>query len=394
MERYTNGDWDILCIEDLNTFVNPDNLWEGRFPYNYGVHYFKPPYNWPKNFSLETWKYIREKSEKYPKVTDWVDYMKTTIAVNSDGGITNLDHSWVNEHGYSSYLKSCHENIANWCNGKYVSEPLYKAYTNCYPLYDLGGEYGYANVSSDGSSVYLIFTENPRYKKGLKSVNEYLTFDNFPGVVEEAKCINLNIPVAFTQDGKRLSLRVAPLTQDKIATIVKLSLKKPIFVDTERHVLDGGMAPAVAKKGNIAFKKPSKLISNDGLRVLEPSSYSAFAFNGNDGRMETTAAGAWEWNWTYEVDLENVEKFNNVKVYFAKPDVDDKHGFATLFALKVSKDKENWTEIARYENPEGKKFFDIDCKGTEARYVRVDGLKPDDANQFGGQMNIAELEIY
>ncbi|MBQ7257056.1 MAG: discoidin domain-containing protein [Abditibacteriota bacterium] len=394
LERYTNGDWDVLCIEDLNTFANPENLWEGRFPYNYGIHYFKPPYNWPKNYSLETWKYIREKSEKYPKVTDWVDYLKTTIAINSDGGITNLDHSWVNEFGYSTYLKSAHEKMANWCNGKYVSEPLYNAYTNCYPLYDLSGDYGYANVSVDGKSIYLIFTENPRYKKGLKACGEYLTLNDFPGEVVDAKCININVPVKFTQEGKTLTLRVAHLEQDKIATIVKLSLKKPIEYESDRHELERGTLPVVIKKGNIAFGKPSKLMSNDGLRELEPSSFSAFAFNGNDGRSDTVAAGAWEWNWTYELDLEKVEKFGEIKVYFGKPDVEDGHGFATDFAIRVSKDKVNWTEIAHYENPEGKKVFDIVCKDTEARYICIDGFKPDGEGQFGGQMSIAELEIY
>ena len=393
LERYTNGDWDILCIEDLNTFSNPENLWKGRFPYEYGVNDFPVPYNWPKTYSLETWKYIREKSEKYPKVTDWQDYMKVTIAINSEGGITNLDHSWTSELGYSYYLKNCHEKIANWCNDKNVSEPLYNAYTNCYPLFDFGGEWGYANVSVDGKSVYLLFTENPRGKKGL-SGTEYVTFDNFPGKILEATCINYNIPVKFTQERNRVSLRVAPLEQDKIATIVKLSLEKPIAFDTQRHEFtDFDKTVPVIKEGNIAYNKPSKLLSNDGLRILEPSSYSGFAFKGNDGKMSTAAVGAWEWNWTYEVDLEKVEKINKMIIYFANPDDESKPGFATLFAVRVSKNGTDWEEIARYENLTGRKIFEI-VSDREVRYARIDGLKPDGPDQQGGQMQIAELEIY
>jgi hypothetical protein len=289
------------------------------------------------------------------------------------------------------YLKSCHEKIANWCNNKYVSEPLYNAYTNCYPLYDLGGDYGYANVSLDGKSIYLLFTENPRGKKGIKA-NDYVSFKNFPGVIEEAKCINYNIPLEFTQKGKEVSMRVAFLEQDNIATIIKLSLKEPIKVDTQRHELTNfATSVSVKKEGNLAFEKPAKLLSNDGLRVLEPSSYTGFAFNGNDGRLSTVAVGAWEWNWTYEVDLEKVEKFKNIKIYFGNPD--DKNGYATLFVVRVSEDGENWVEFGKYENPEGKKFYDLDVNA-QARYIRIDGLKPDGPDQPGAQMQIAELEVY
>jgi len=388
IERFTNGDWDILCIEDLNTFGNPENIW-GRWPYEYGVDIFKQVYDWPKANSLETWRFVREPSKEHPVVPDWKEFLRMTISNNSGGGITNLDHSYGSPGGIEGatadgMLKQ-HVYMRDWANPKGL-EPLYHSYTNCYPLFDLGGDYGYANISLDGKTIYLQFLENPKGKKGLNN-RRTLEFNNFKGIVKDAICMNTGSKVEFTQSGNTLSLNLLGLVQDPVSTIVKLSLEKPIKYSTKHQMVSNvKISKPIKKAGNVAFGKPSMLSSVDGLRKLEPSSFVHYATCGNDGLMDTFAVGAWEYAWSYEIDLQKEYSLSRIDVYFG--------GQATVYRLKVSTDKVNWTVLAEGKNDELKKELFFKFAPTKARWIRMDGLKPDDAGQPGGQMGIAELEAY
>jgi hypothetical protein len=139
--------------------------------------------------------------------------------------------------------------------------------------------------------------------------------------------------------------------------------------------------------GNLAFRKPARLLSLDGSHELEVNGGTHFARLGVDGRMETTALAAGEWPWTYEVDLLQTQNVRRVKVTFAKD------GFATKFRIQLSADGKSWTTVAAVDGHDGSPYA-CETAPVAARLVRVSALKPDGPNQRGSQMAIAELEVY
>ncbi len=142
--------------------------------------------------------------------------------------------------------------------------------------------------------------------------------------------------------------------------------------------------------GNLAFRKPARLLSLDGTHELVVNGgggYSHYPKLGVDGKLQTTALAAGEWPWTYEVDLLEIHALSRVKVSFA-PD-----GFATKFRMQVSPDRKTWQTVAAVENHDGQPYS-CEFAPVNAEYVRVGALKPDGPNQPGAQMAIAELEVY
>ncbi|MGC8742695.1 MAG: discoidin domain-containing protein [Verrucomicrobiia bacterium] len=138
--------------------------------------------------------------------------------------------------------------------------------------------------------------------------------------------------------------------------------------------------------GNLAFRKPSKLLSLDGERELPANSEIHFPRLGVDGKLNTYAQAAGEWAWTYEVDLLKPYKIRRIKVNFGK-------GFATTLRISVSENRKEWKQVAYATSLEGKPF-ECQFEPTAAEYVRVSAIKPDGENQKGSQMSIAELEVY
>jgi len=138
--------------------------------------------------------------------------------------------------------------------------------------------------------------------------------------------------------------------------------------------------------GNLAFRKPARLLSLDGTRELSVNSGVHFPRLGVDGRMNTYALAGGEWPWTYEVDLLKPVNISRIKVNFSK-------GFATELKITVSVDRKEWKQVAAAKDLDGKPF---ECKFEPvlAEFVRVSALKPDGPNQKGTQMSIAELEVY
>jgi hypothetical protein len=139
--------------------------------------------------------------------------------------------------------------------------------------------------------------------------------------------------------------------------------------------------------GNLAFRKPARLLSLDGSHELVVNGGVHFPRLGVDGRLQTTALAAGEWPWTYEVDLLTPHAVRRIKATFAKD------GFATRLRILLSADRQTWQTAAAAENLEGQPYA-CEFAPVKAQFVRVSALKPDGPNQKGAQMAIAELEVY
>jgi hypothetical protein len=146
--------------------------------------------------------------------------------------------------------------------------------------------------------------------------------------------------------------------------------------------------PEAVPPGNLAYRKPARLLSLDGLRELPVNGNGVHKPElGVDGFPDTSARASDEWPWTYEVDLGDTHALRRVKVTFSR------HAYATRIRLTVSPDGKRWREVAAAETPAGNPV-DRAFAPVIARYVRVSALKPDGPGQPGEQMAIGELEVY
>ena len=105
-----------------------------------------------------------------------------------------------------------------------------------------------------------------------------------------------------------------------------------------------------------------------------------------DGDPATDAQASAEWPWTYEVDLTEPAAIRRIVITFGK-------NFATHFQVQLSLDLSAWTTVAEVKDHDGAKW-EKTIAAVSARYVRVRALKPDGDHQKGGQMSVAELEVY
>lgn len=154
-----------------------------------------------------------------------------------------------------------------------------------------------------------------------------------------------------------------------------------------RAELAHGRMPEAVPPGNLAYHKQAKLLSLDGSHELPVNGGIHYARLGVDGRPDTFAEAADEWPWCYEVDLVDTVPVRRVKIVFAP------QGYATHFQVRISPDGTHWTTAADVDHHDGKPW-EGSFPPIEGRYVRICALKPDGPNQPGGQMAIAELEVY
>jgi hypothetical protein len=141
--------------------------------------------------------------------------------------------------------------------------------------------------------------------------------------------------------------------------------------------------------GNLAYRKPAKLLSLDGTHTLPPNGGGGRLHPGRcgvDGDPATDAQASAEWSWTYEVDLTEPAAIRRVAITFGK-------NFATHFQFQLSSDHQTWTTAAEVKDHDGSKW-EKTIASLCARYLRVRALKPDGDRQRGGQMSVAELEVY
>jgi len=152
-----------------------------------------------------------------------------------------------------------------------------------------------------------------------------------------------------------------------------------------RHELTTGKTRPPVPPGNLAYRKPAKLLSLDGSHPLDVNGGVHFPRLGVDGRLDTTALAGGEWSWTYEVDLIDTVDVRRIKVTFGS-------GYATHFEFRLSADGKTWKTVATKSDHDGKPF-EASFEPVKARFVRVCALKPDGPNQKGSQMSVAELEV-
>jgi len=204
---------------------------------------------------------------------------------------------------------------------------------------------------------------------------------------------------SFSQVGGGVTFNV-PV--EKSGKIPAESLNKLIAIGksytnkTKKYQLDMSVVERTKKESivgenpdptNIAFGKPSKLLSLDGKTEVGPSGWSAYAWKGNDGKDRTVAAAGYHWAWTYWLDLEGDKNINKITLKFADG------GWSTDFAINLSNDGKTWTTFKHIDNSKNEKFFSFEVNKS-ARYIQVQSFKPDGEGQTGGQMAVAELQVF
>ena len=146
----------------------------------------------------------------------------------------------------------------------------------------------------------------------------------------------------------------------------------------------GGAVPA----RNIAWKKPSFLRNNDGTKILPPSVGEIHASrHGNDGDRNTSAVACYEYAWTYEVDFLEPLTIRKVVVHFG-------NGYPTegeAFAVEPETGRE--ISLGRLSDGKGESWT-LTVDPVKCCSVRIRSYKPDGPDQPGGQMAVAELEVY
>jgi hypothetical protein len=165
-------------------------------------------------------------------------------------------------------------------------------------------------------------------------------------------------------------------------------IPKP-FLGQLRALRDGLAKPRpMTPAGNLASRKPARLLNLAGTKTLWVNGAKHYARRGVDGDPSTHAQAGGEWPWTYHVDLLETFATNRIGVMFPKD------RYATEYKIVVATtDKGPWKTVA-HKTGAGAGTHRHTFDPTPVRYVRIQAIKPDMANQPGNQMGIAELEVY
>ena len=380
-ERLSNGDWDIVTFEGLNALDKAVwSAWPSHF-------------TWPKKFSPESWRVMHDPAWGYVGnyTSTWPDVLRVQIALIGEGFIADMDHSASlgaipSEKLLDYPLMRNHAAMADWASP--AGKPsLYEAYTNVDTGPLQAGTYGYNTMNVPRDAVYLLAQKNPRGKVGLPA-NGKLNVGALAAKVKSVTWMNANKSLPFSQSAstRALTIDTQNVPQDEIATIIKIALEKPLPEGSSLPVAPPSLSSAPTPPGNLATGKPAWLMSADDSHELGPSTTS-YAIYGVDGNPDTVAVAGGEWAWSYKVDLKKSHSVRRIVVHFAEK------LWATQYVILLSQDGANWTTVASdAAGTPGRHEFVI--APVQARFVRVQALKPNDANQVGGQMAIAELEVY
>ncbi len=386
VERPTHGDWDICCVEEYS-FV-PEKHW-GRWPNDIHTSTMQILKTWPKKHMLENWRPMlwpyKDNTEDTP---DWQEYQRVLISLIGEGNIANFDHSpatgaIVNDMDFAhSHLMTAHTHMANWAN-KERTEPLYHAYTNIdnAPLPDQ--PWGYTTMSLDGRSLYLLSVKNPRGKTGLPQPQ--LTLTGLTQRVDAAVCMNNNHKLTFKQNGHTLNIDTSALQADPVSTIIKLNmhepLKRPHYKPVPPEFIDRIPSP-----GNLATGKTVQMFTLDGTKTMGASMETCWACCATDGLAETFAEASGDYPWTLELDMNQLETISRIKFLFGDL-------YATSFTVSISEDRVHWKQIAN-DSGSSRAWEEYRFAPAKARYVWISAFKPDGPDQEGGQMTIADLQVY
>jgi hypothetical protein len=385
--RSSSGDWDVLCVEDMS-YKNFSTIW-GMWPGEFGRLEFPMAYASPKQNTLETWRLMLNPEAADGVECDWRQFLKLQISLIGEGYIANMDHSYYMGGSAlktltDSHVIRNHMRMANWANPAGIV-PLYTSYTQVNPGPLPSAAWGYNTLNIIRDKLYLHFIINPRGKTGLPKTNN-LKLSLIASKVNRVVWMNTGKPQQFTQKGKSLSINLAGVKQDEIDTILCVEFKNPL-PPIRTQVTTYKLPKPALKPGNIAFRKPAKLMSVDSKRILHPSGETNYSSKGNDGYPSTIAAGGYEWAWSYYVDLQLIYRLQRVSVHFSKT------GFASEYRVLLSADNINWVEVA-YVKDNTEPNHDHMFAAIEARYVKIEAVKPNGPDQLGGQMAISEMEAY
>ncbi len=380
IQTICNGDWDVIVLEGWGAWGKQHwDLW----PF---------PVDWPKRAVVEAWRLVADPEfEASPGVwSDWRDYLRLQVSLIAEGYVANIDHSATIRMGEGkdgrlrtlddSHVWQCHQQMALWANP--MGRPsLVPSYTQVNPGPLPAAAWGYSTINLDRDVIYLHMLANPFGKTG-KPNTDRLTVGPVRQKVKRVCWMNRNVTLPFKQQADRLTIELKGVVADTVDTIIKIELAGPHpTVDPATLAASRKVVPP----GNLACWKPARLLSTDGQRVLMASAFH-FARYGVDGDGDTAAQGAHEWAWSFDVDLQAVRAVRRVVIRFGR-------NYATEYKLHLSRDGATWRTAAHVTGCEGgRKEHAIDP--TQARFVRVEAVKPNGPGQTGAQMSIAELEVY
>jgi len=378
-KRCNNGDWDIINFEGWKAWGK--DMW-GRWPV---------AVPWPKAHTPESWRLLVQPEWEMAKgvSSDWQEYLRVQLSLIGEGFIANMDHSFTlgsvqtASNLLETPLMDCHRKMADWANPEGL-EPLYRAYTGVYPGPLENAFWGYNTINLARDTIYLHILSNARGKTGLPA-DPSLTVMPLRERVRRAIYMNTGQDIPFEQRGTAsdptVTFDLHDLEADPVDSIIKIELVSP-FPDPSKTPVRRQMDCTA----NLAYCKPARLLSADGRRTLFTSN-KQYAFQGVDGNPKTSAAGACEYAWTYEVDLERVVLIDRIIVSFR----DD--GFATEYNILVADDDEVWKSVV-HANVDRGGSHEHRILPVEAQCIRVQAVKPSGRGQLGGQMSIAELQVY
>ena len=387
-----NGDWDLLCQEGRESVWH---IWPGEH-----LNWLYPMLaDWPKTYNVDTWLTVN------PTLTEkrnWSDHVKELISLIGEGYIADFDHTvsssatWAKQAGVPFPPVSLHDNstihihqqIANWANPKGLPS-LRPSYTNVDPGPLSAAGWGYNVISADRRNLYLHLLENPRGKSGLPSEGQVTAKPLAASQVRRVVWMNENRPLKFASQGDGLTIDLTGVKKDVADTIIRIELKQPLPESAVPRLAPFKLAARAGGKkipGNLAWQKPGRLLSLDGKHGLVPSSEVYFASLAVDGDPNSFAVAGGQFAWTLEIDLGEAQTVSRVRILFGK-------GYPTDYAIAVSADGKAWTEVHRGPGTSNGKY-EHTFTPTEVRYVRALSYKPNGPGQQGGQMCVAELEVY
>ena len=154
-----------------------------------------------------------------------------------------------------------------------------------------------------------------------------------------------------------------------------------------RPLLEQIRDEAAKQTHNLAYRKPARLLSQDGTHTLPVHPNGPHSARcGVDGQPRTAARACNEWAWTYEVDLQRIVSVREIAVIFGAT-------FATEARLDISTDQKTWTTLKRHVSPTNAPFI-VSIPSTPIRWLRIVAEKPNAADQPGTQMSIAEVVVH
>lgn len=152
-------------------------------------------------------------------------------------------------------------------------------------------------------------------------------------------------------------------------------------------------APAVFPDHNVAQGKAAAAYYNDGSPATMGT--SSEAYRAVDGDPATKAQASGQYAWTQEVDLGEVYNINRINIQFVTDPPFVQNLYATEYEIQVSQTggNGNFTTVASVTGGTGG-FVEHTFDPVGARFVRVKAINPDAPSETGGQMAIAELQVY